>query len=364
MSNDNNVKSPYNILGIQRSATLAQIKTKYFELARIHHPDKLDPSISETEKKKHEDKFKEITNAYSKVVKDKEFFAKFGTYEIHDDDNNSFDIGEDWRSVWTDIETFLNKPDSWEKMKNIVTDTIKETLYEATLHSIYQSTHKWKETSVPQKPPKKEHYINVEVTLEEVHLKKQKKLRLFLKGIKLPVFLTLDIGEYPETVVEHTITDMNNNTKTVVINFTMELLTHSLYRLDDLLESWDLWLLEPVKITWADYLCGKTLSIPYIDGMKTDAKNDSKTDAKTDTKNYAKTDNNNTNNTGTLNVFIEPFTVHSPYCVKNKGLCGLGNLYFTIEIEPPNSINKSKWDKLDHKFKNCFLRELYDLYTE
>ena len=111
----------------------------------------------------------------------------------------------------------------------------------------------------------------------------------------------------------------------------MELITHKLYRLDDVLESWDLWLLQPVKITWADYLCGKTLVIPYIDGE--------------------------------LNVFIEPFKITSPYCVKTKGLCGLGNLYFIIEIEPPSSVNKSKWDKLDHKFKNCFLRELYDLYT-
>ena len=321
-----NGKNPYEIMGISRSASLVQIKSRYFELARIHHPDKLSSTISDNEKKKHEEKFKDITNAYSKINKEKELEAKFGIGDLNNFDNMSDDLcEEDWRAVWSDLESFFNKTNSWEAMKNIVTDTIKDTLYEATLHSIYQSTNKWKETS--KEAAKKQHYINVEVTMEEVHLKKQKKLRLFLKGIKFPVFLTLDIGEFPETVVTHTIND-----KKVLINFTMELVEHKLFRLDDLLESWDLWLLEPIKITWADYLCGKKISIEYIDYKKID-------------------------------IFLKPFEFNSPYCIKDKGLCELGDLYIVLELEPPPYINKTKWENLDHKFKTCFLKELYELYS-
>ena len=329
----NNGKNPYEILGISRSASLVQIKARYFELARTHHPDKLGANISNEEKKKHEEKFKEITNAYSKINKEKELEAKFGfdSFDGFNDFDNTFNNmsddlnNEEWRAVWSDLESFFNKTNSWEAMKNIVTDTIKDTLYEATLHSIYQSTNKWKETS--KEAAKKQHYINVEVTMEEVHLKKQKKLRLFLKDIKQPVFLTLDIGEYPETSITHRIND-----KKVVINFTMELVEHSLYRLDDLLESWDLWLLKPIKLTWADYLCGKKISIEYINNSKID-------------------------------VFLEPFKFNTPYCIKDKGLCGLGDLYIVLELEPPQYSNKTKWENLDHKFKTCFLKELYELYS-
>jgi len=315
-----NGKNPYEILGIQRSATVSQVKTRYFELARKHHPDKLDPHTSEEDKKKHEDIFKEITNAYSKINKEKEFQSKFGTSEsfnFMDEDMQH----EDWRSVWADLESFFNKPDSWERMKNIVTDTIKDTLYEATMYSIYKSTNTWKESS------KKQHYITVDVTLEEVHLKKQKKLRLFLKGIHMPIFLTLDIGEYPQTTMNHEI-----DNKIVVIDFTMNLLEHPLYRMDTILDTWDLWSLKPIIITWNDYLCGKTIEYDYIDGNK-------------------------------INIIIEPFNIKSPYCILDKGLCGLGNLYFPIELESPKETNKNKWNNLDKKFKTIFLRQLDELYT-
>jgi len=316
----NNRNNPYEIFGIQRSATIAQVKTRYFELARKHHPDKLDINTSDEEKKKHEEIFKEITNAYSKINKEKEFEAKYGTsngfnFNMSDDMQH-----EDWRSVWAGLESLFNAPDTWERMKNIVTDTIKDTIYEVAMHNINNSTKKWKDTSI------KHHSITVPVSLEEVHLKKQKKLRLFLKDIKLPVFITLDIGEYPDTSVTHII---DNNT--IYIDFTMELITHPLYRMDDILESWDLWALQSIKITWVEYLCGKTIEIDYIDGTK-------------------------------LNVIIEPFKIQNPYTILDKGLCGLGNLYIGIDLEPPINKNKEKWNNLDNKFKNVFIKQLEELY--
>lgn len=318
MMNGNN---PYEIMGISRNSTVAQVKARYFELARKHHPDKLSPSTSEEDKKKHEEIFKNITNAYTRINKEKEFEEKFGKCSqdafcnMSDDKSN-----EDWRSVWSGLESLFNDPNSWQRMKDIVTDTIKDTLFEATMYSINKSTHTWKESS------SKKHFINVEVTMEEVHLKKQKKLRLFLKGIDEPIFITLDIGTYPETTITYTIQN-----KTVIINFTMELLTHKQFRFDDMFDAWDLWLIEPIKLTWADYLCGKNISINYIDG-------------------------------NTVDIYIEPFKLLNPYCIVDKGLCGLGNLYISVELQPPKELHKNKWQTLNSKFKNCFLRELEELY--
>jgi DnaJ-class molecular chaperone len=324
----NNGKNPYEIMGLPRNSTVAQVKTRYFELARKHHPDKLDPSTSDEDKKNHEEIFKEITNAYSKINKQKEFENKFGLNpnEGSGESTSFFNMSddmqhEDWRSVWAGLESLFNRPDSWERMKNIVTDTIKDTIYEVAMHNINKTTKKWKETSL------KRHNITVPVTLEEVHLKKQKKLRLFLTGIKLPVFITLDIGEYPETSVEHIV---DNNS--VFIDFTMELIDHPLYRMDDLLESWDLWALQPIKITWNDYLCGKTVPIDYIDGTKID-------------------------------IVIEPFNIKNPHTIYDKGLCGLGNLYIGVDLEPPNIKNKEKWQKLDNKFKGLILKHFDELYA-
>ena len=64
-------------------------------------------------------------------------------------------------------------------MKTILKDTLKDTVYE-----------------VATKTLQKYHYINVLVTLEEIHMKKQKKLRLFLSNIKEPIFITIKIDLY------------------------------------------------------------------------------------------------------------------------------------------------------------------------
>ena len=355
MSNGNST-CPYTIMGVSRSATIAQVKTRYFELARKHHPDKLAPNTSDEEKKKHEEIFKDITNAYTRINKEKEFENKYGASSSTSgsssySSDNFFNVSgesnsEDWRSVWAGLEALFNAPDTWERMKNIVTDTIKDTLYEATMYSMHrdmgrnhyrnmgkdqQNNTDTSKQSNKSSESKKQHYIYVDVTMEEVHLKTQKKLRLFLKGISDPIFITLDIGTYPETTMTHTIHLPNNVTKNVLINFVMDMLPHTQYRLDDMFDAWDLWLIDPIKITWADYLCGKTVNINYIDGTQ-------------------------------LSVVIEPFKIQNPYCIIDKGLCELGNLYIDVVLEPPKQVHKNTWLNLDNKFKTCFLRELEKLY--
>lgn len=58
----------YTILGVSRSASQDEIKKAYRKLAKEHHPDRFVNS-SDSEKKYHENKMKEINDAYENLTK-------------------------------------------------------------------------------------------------------------------------------------------------------------------------------------------------------------------------------------------------------------------------------------------------------
>ena len=58
----------YTILGVSRGASQDEIKKAYHKLAKEHHPDKFVNS-SDSEKKYHENKMKEINDAYENLTK-------------------------------------------------------------------------------------------------------------------------------------------------------------------------------------------------------------------------------------------------------------------------------------------------------
>lgn len=63
-------KNYYDILGVDKSATKADIRKKFRELSLKYHPDKQNGK-SDKEKKEAEDKFKDINEAYSVLSDDK-----------------------------------------------------------------------------------------------------------------------------------------------------------------------------------------------------------------------------------------------------------------------------------------------------
>lgn len=71
-------KNYYDILGLSKSATEADIKKAFKKLSLKYHPDR-HANDSEEEKKNSEDKFKEINEAYS-VLSDKEKRNYYDTY--------------------------------------------------------------------------------------------------------------------------------------------------------------------------------------------------------------------------------------------------------------------------------------------
>lgn len=212
---------PYEILGLSYPSSKDEIKNRYYELAKKHHPDKLS-HLSDEEKVNHEEMLKKINVAYELLSKsDFEYSSK-----------------SDWKGIWSSVENFMMNNYSLEDLFVNVIKVAKEYKKQKT----------------------QDHYITVNVTLEEVHQRKDKKLRLFLKNIKDPVFITVDCGCYPSFL--YTYIDEHNSSP-LFIYITFNLLDHSLYSLDNMFNTYNLYM--SLDISLYEYFNGATKIIKYLD---------------------------------------------------------------------------------------------------
>ncbi|XP_076683511.1 tetratricopeptide repeat protein 2 [Andrena cerasifolii] len=78
-------KDYYQILGINKTASVDDIKKAYRQKAMVHHPDK-HPNATEGEKKEQERKFKEIGEAYEILSDLNKRFCYDNEYDMDDDD--------------------------------------------------------------------------------------------------------------------------------------------------------------------------------------------------------------------------------------------------------------------------------------
>ena len=213
---------PYEILGLKYPCSKSEIKQRYHELAKKHHPDKLS-HLSDEECKKHEEQFKKINVAYELL----------NNQEFQDTSH------KDWKGMWSYMEQFMKNPD----MSKIFTEVI----------------HIAKEY---KKQKGSEHHVKVPITLEEVHQRKEKKLRLFLKNIEEPIFIQVDCVCYPNFLYTYITPD----DKTLFIHIEFILKEHEIYSLDEFFSTHDL--LTEVKINLYEYFAGCSKTIYDLDGKE------------------------------------------------------------------------------------------------
>lgn len=287
---------PYEVLGIPSDSSFAQVRARYFQLARKHHPDKLQ-HLSEEERKKNEEYFQKISVAYNIIEKGYD-------PSVPKDDKQKQDH---WRTIWSKVETVFQRPEVWECMLHVLKGTLGETQGDTT------------GTKSPTKLLQQKHHVKVPVSLQDLHNGKRKKLQLFLQGLSQPIHTYLQCKDYPKTHEFTTCIDGKNHSVCIEYN----VLPHEIFRLDDILGTQDLYI--DVNLTWYEYICGMTKQIPFLDGTA-------------------------------IEILFQPFDrIDCPRRMEGKGLAGKGDLYISFNIQ---HITHQEWSKLSEKQQQDFLNIL------
>jgi DnaJ-class molecular chaperone len=211
------MQDPYEVLGLTFPSSKEEIKARYYELAKKHHPDKLQ-HLQPEERTKHEEHFKKVNLAYELLTKtDFEHSNK-----------------TDWKGIWSSVESFMQ--------------TSQMTAFADLLSNVIHIAKEYKKHKTT------EHHITLEVTLEEVHNRKEKKCRLFLKNVPEPVFIKVNCGCYPNYLYTH---------DSHYIYITFQILPHPIYSLDSLFDTFDLY--AEIPLTLLEYFTGTTKEVEYLD---------------------------------------------------------------------------------------------------
>lgn len=187
--NFNNYKNPYDVLNLPVNSSIEEVKKTYKKIALKSHPDKLNTITDTAEKNKKIKEFIDATNAYNSIINGdvSGFKFNFGNEEDYDYSNYEYNY-EDWIKTFNEI-----------KNSSLLKDIIK--------------------SFINLKPKVRKHNINVDITYNNYFSNNKKKLRLFLKGLIEPVFISLDCKKYPLHIINYF--DNNDNEHEITINMNL-----------------------------------------------------------------------------------------------------------------------------------------------
>jgi len=316
---------PYAILGLSRSASLEDIKQKYRALARQHHPDKLG-HLSPDERAIHESYFKKVTVAYKFLVDHARSPGADGTSDASgagggDADGESWYDPKLWHETWSKIEERMNADDILQTM----TSFFKTSIFDAALK--YSQIKKAAAASEGAKTPdaRSLHKVTMSATLSDIHMRKKRKVRLFLKHEPEPLFVVVDCGQYPKcNVICNTEDD-----REVQVEITMTCAHHRLYSVMDYEASeagfnpYEMYC--EVCIDLQEYFLGCTKEMPYLDQS-------------------------------TLFIEIPAMpNLYEPIRIDGKGLQGRGDLLVGLRLEPRQKV---RLENLPPDKKEIFLETI------
>jgi DnaJ-class molecular chaperone len=279
-------KNPYEILGIQPSASKEEIKRAYKEIALACHPDKLTHITDEAEKNARIEKFKIATQAYD-VITQGVASSMYGM---------GFDAGDDGGMSFDGMEAFFGAKDGmfkniWSSLfdddvsvKDILIDVAKQFIVNKmyagkSSESLSQSSNdscdddedddgdQGYDNSDEDRDEGGDdeaivHNVSLHVTYAEILNNTKKKIRLILVNIDEPVFVEVYAGSYPQDVKEYI--DKYNIPHEIIVN--IEIKKDKDYD-HIVLKSGAIDLIRHIDLTIGEYIMGAVKEIAYIDGQ-------------------------------------------------------------------------------------------------
>lgn len=153
-------RSPYDVLGVQASATDDEIKAAYRRLAMQYHPDR-NPND-----KAAEEKFKEVSEAYA-TLRDPESRARFDRYGATGAGYTQPDFSQtDWQSVFQEADIKFD----WSKYQNMprTGNLFFDVLFGAMTTMMRSSGFL----------PGEDKHLSLELSLEELRRSTQRRVRV------------------------------------------------------------------------------------------------------------------------------------------------------------------------------------------
>jgi DnaJ-class molecular chaperone len=322
--------------------TREEIKNIYKKIALECHPDKLTNITDEDERTTKIERFKKASIGYKKAIEDFDNYGKLkygggGTdynfdnladdYEIY----NSFDLNF-WKNTYDGI--FKDK----EAIKNTFID-VASYFFNKGFPNKFQ-----KDTKDYYNPSTKivSHNINLPITYYDLCSVNKRKLRILLKDVKEPVYISLNCKkDYPCLTRQYI--DDDSIEHEIVINMSIEdgdtegcedscedcggecdiKYTHSLTGINNGID-----LHTTIYINIIEYLIGGIKKIKYVDDTL-------------------------------LDIVIEPFSTKD-IIVKNKGFLG-GDLNIKVVFK---NITLKDWKKISEKKREKVIRLITKMYAK
>lgn len=326
--------------------TREEIKNIYKKIALECHPDKLINITDEDERTIKIERFKKASIGYKKAVED---FDNYGKLNYNKNDYNFDNMADDYEIYNSfDLNFWKNTYDGIFKDKEV----IKNTFIDVASY-FFNKGFKNKNYYNPSTKIIK-HNINLPITYCDLCSLNKRKLRILLKNVKEPVYITICCkSDYPcltrqyidDDSIEHEIIinmiidnyddecdegdegdedigDVDNESDKDVH---MVSYTHNIINNNDGIHKIDLYI--TIDINILEYLIGGIRKIKYVDNT-------------------------------CMDITIEPFKTND-IIIKNKGLLG-GNLNVKLIFK---NITLKDWKKISEKKRDRVINIIKKMYA-
>jgi len=323
--------------------TRDEIKGIYKKIALECHPDKLTHVSDEGERNAKIERFKMATIGYKKAMED---FENYGKLNYRGTEYNFDNLADDYEIYNSfDLNFWKNTYDGIFKDK----DKIKNTFIDVASY-FFNKGFKTKNHYEPSTKIVK-HSINLPITYYDLCSQTKRKLRILLKNVKEPVFITICCkNDYPCLTRQYI--DDDSIEHEIIIQMILDnadeeeaegdddgececdgeeadgeaekvRYTHSIHNNDAPIID----LHTAIDINIVEYLSGGVRKIRYVDDS-------------------------------IIDVPIEPFST-ADIVIRGKGLCG-GNLHIKVVF---HNITLKKWKKISEKKRTRVIHLLTKMYS-